>query len=129
VYGVAGGLRGGQGGGNYRVDAARSWFDTERTKSFPRNAEVHSVLTFTSDAPAATARRVAPDAGAMVFEQHHSLIVLPDTTGFRPRDYDGAPATAARSSPTCRSASTAVSRRLHQPLAPGAQGPRGVRAR
>jgi hypothetical protein len=89
VYGVAGGLRGGQGGGNYRVDAARSWFDTDRTKSFPRNAEVHSVLTFTSDAPAATARRAAPDAGAMVFEQHHSLIVLPDTTGFRPRDYDG----------------------------------------
>lgn len=89
VYGVANGLRGGQGGGTYRVDAARSWFDTERTKSFPRNAEVHSVLTFTSDAPAATARRAAPDAGAMVFEQHHSLIVLPETTGFQPRDYDG----------------------------------------
>lgn len=89
VYGVAGSLRGGQGGGTYRVDAARSWFDTDRTKSFPRNAEVHAVLTFTSDAPAAAARRVAPDASAMVFEQHHSLIVLPDTTGFRPRDYDG----------------------------------------
>jgi len=89
VYGVAGGLRGGAGGGTYRVDASRSWFDTDRTKSFPRNAEVHSVLTFTSDAPAATARRAAPDAGAMVFEQHHSLIVLPETTGFRPRDYDG----------------------------------------
>ena len=89
VYGVAASLRGGQGGGAYRVDASRSWFDTERTKSFPRNVEVHSVLTFTSDAPAATARRVAPDAGAMVFEQHHSLIVLPDSTGFRPRAYDG----------------------------------------
>jgi hypothetical protein len=89
VYGVAGSLRGGQGGGAYRVDASRSWFDTDRTKSFPRNAEVHAVLTFTSDAPAAAARRVAPDAGAMVFEQHHSLVVLPDTAGFRPRDYDG----------------------------------------
>ncbi len=89
VYGVAGGLRGGQGGGSYRVDAARSWFDTDRTKSFPRNVEVHAVLTFTSDAPAATARRVAPDAGAMTFEQHHSLVVLPDTAGFTPRAYDG----------------------------------------
>jgi hypothetical protein len=89
VYGVAGGLRGGQGGGSYRVDAARSWFDTDRTKSFPRNVEVHAVLTFTSDAPAAAARRIAPDAGAMVFEQHHSLVVLPDTAGFTPRAYDG----------------------------------------
>ncbi len=88
VYGVANGLRGGQGGGSYRVDANRSWFDAARTKSFPRNAEVHAVLTFTSDAPAATARRVAPDAGAMTFEQHHSLVVLPDTQGFRPRAYD-----------------------------------------
>jgi hypothetical protein len=88
VYGVADGLRGGQGGGAYRVDATRSWFDTERTKSFPKNAEVHAVLTFTSDAPAAAARRVAPDARAMTFEQHHSLVVLPDTTGFKPRAFD-----------------------------------------
>ena len=88
VYGVAGGLRGGQGGGAYRVDASRSWFDTDRTKDFPRNVEVHSVLTFTSDAPAAAARRIAPDAGALVFEQHHSLMVLPEATGFRPREYD-----------------------------------------
>ncbi len=88
VYGVADGLRGGQGGGAYRVDPARSWFDAERTKSFPKNAEVHAVLTFTSDAPAAAARRVAPDARAMTFEQHHSLVVLPDTAGFKPRAFD-----------------------------------------
>ncbi len=88
VYGVADGLRGGQGGGAYRVDATRSWFDTERTKSFPKNAEVHAVLTFTSDAPSAAARRVAPDARAMTFEQHHSLVVLPDTAGFKPRAFD-----------------------------------------
>lgn len=88
VYGVADGLRGGQGGGSYRVDAARSWFDAERTKSFPKNAEVHAVLTFASDAPAAAARRVAPDARALTFEQHHSLVVLPDTSGFKPRAFD-----------------------------------------
>lgn len=88
AYGVAGGLRGGQGGGTYRVDASRSWFDTERTRSFPRNVEIHSALTFTSDGPSAALRRIAPDAGAVVFEQHHSLMVLPDSTGFKPRAYD-----------------------------------------
>lgn len=92
AYGVADGLRGGGGGapagGPYRVDAARSWLDTARTKSFPRNAEVHAVLTFVSDAPSAAVRRVAPDAKALTFEEHHTLLVLPDTTGFRPRDYD-----------------------------------------
>lgn len=88
VYGVADGLRGGQGGGTYRVDATRSWFDADRTKSFPRNVEVHAVLTFASDAPAAAARRVAPDARALTFEQHHSLVVLPEATGFKPRAFD-----------------------------------------
>ncbi len=87
VYGVAGGLRG-QGGGAYRVDASRSWFDTERTRSFPRNAEVHAVLTFASESPAAAARRVAPDATSLTMEQHHSLVVLPDDTGFKPRAFD-----------------------------------------
>ncbi len=87
VYGVADGLRG-QGGGAYRVDASRSWFDVDRTKSFPRNAEVHAVLTLASDAPAAAARRVAPDARALTMEQHHSLVVLPDTTGYKPRTFD-----------------------------------------
>ncbi len=87
AYGVADGLRGGQGGA-YRVDATRSWLDTARTKSFARNTEVHAVLTFVSDAPGAAVRRVAPDAKAMTFEQHHSLVVLPETQTYRPREYD-----------------------------------------
>jgi hypothetical protein len=91
AYGVADGLRGqGPGaGGPYRVDATRSFLDGERTKAFPRNAEVHAVLTFVSDQPSrALGRGVAPDAKALTFEEHHSLVMLPDTTGFRPRDYD-----------------------------------------
>jgi hypothetical protein len=94
AYGVADALRGQQLGA-YRVDASRSWIDTARTRAFPRNVEVHAVLTFTSDgAPAAggagggRGRGVAPDPRAMVFELHHSLVALPDTTGFRPRAYD-----------------------------------------
>lgn len=88
TYGITDGLRGGQGGGNYRVDATRSWLDTARTKSFPRNAEVHAVLTFVADAPAAVMRRAAPDAKAATFELHHSLLMLPDSAGYRPRAQD-----------------------------------------
>ncbi len=87
AYGVAGSLRG-QGGANYRVDASRSYIDAQRTKAFPRNTEVHVVLTFVSDQPNRALARVAPDVGAMTFEEHHSLVVLPDTTGFRPRQSD-----------------------------------------
>ena len=88
VYGAADALRSGAGSGAYRVDVARSYADVARTKSFPRNAEVHTVLTLTSDAPAMALRRVVPDARAVTVEQHHSLVMLPDTTGFRPRAYD-----------------------------------------
>ena len=94
AYGVADGLRGGGGaggaaaGGPYRVDANRSWLDTARTKSFVRNAEVHAVLTFVADAPNRAIGRIAPDEKAMTFEEHHSFVMLPETAGYRPRDYD-----------------------------------------
>ncbi len=88
TYGIASSLRGGQGGGNYRIDVGRSWADTARTKSFPRNTEVHAVLTFVSDAPSQIARRAAPDASTMTFELHHSLVALPSSDGYRPRAFD-----------------------------------------
>lgn len=90
AYGVADGLRGAvAGAGAYRVDAARSYIDTERTKAFPRNAEVHAVLTFVTDQGGRGGRGgLAPDPKAMTFEEHHSLVMLPDTTGFRPRHAD-----------------------------------------
>lgn len=98
AYGVADGLRSGgsaggtaaaaPGVGSYRVDVSRSYLDPERTRAFPRNAEVHAVLTFVTDQAARGRGGLAPDARAMTFEQHHSLIVLPDTAGYRPRQYD-----------------------------------------
>lgn len=90
AYGVADGLRGqgGAGGGPYRVDPARSYLDAERTKGFPKNAEVHAVLTFVADQPNRALQRTVPDARALTFEEHHSLVVLPERDGFRPRDYD-----------------------------------------
>ncbi|MBL0938343.1 MAG: zinc-dependent metalloprotease [Gemmatimonadaceae bacterium] len=98
AYGVIDGLRNGgsaggtaaaaPGVGNYRLDVQRSYIDTERTKAFPRNAEVHAVLTFVTDAAPRGRGAVAPDSRAMTFEEHHSLVALPDTAGFRPRSYD-----------------------------------------
>lgn len=87
TYGIAESIRRGQGG-NARVDAARSWIDAERTKAFPKNAEIHAVLTFAVDNPGAVLRRAAPDAGSVTMEVHHSLVELPSSDGFRPRAGD-----------------------------------------
>lgn len=94
AYGVADGLRsGGSAGGtaasapglgSYRVDVARSYLDGARTKAFARNAEVHAVLTFVTEQAPRGRGGLAPDARAMTFEEHHSLVVLPDA-GYRPR--------------------------------------------
>jgi len=87
TYGIAESIRRAQGG-NGRVDANRSWIDATRTKAFPRNTEIHAVLTFAVDNPGAVLRRVAPDAAAPTFEVHHSLVALPSSEGFRPRRGD-----------------------------------------
>lgn len=88
AYGVADGLRAG-GAPAPRVDVSRSYIDGERTKAFPRNSEVHSVITFVSDGGGRGGRGgFVPDARAQTYEEHHSLVMLPDTAGFRPRDYD-----------------------------------------
>jgi hypothetical protein len=87
TYGIAESLRRGQAGTG-RVDAARSWIVAERTKAFPMNTEIHAVLTFNIDAPGFALRRLAPDAGAPTFEVHHSLVALPSSEGFRPREGD-----------------------------------------
>ncbi len=88
TYGIAESVRRGQQG-NARVDAARSWVDSARTKAFVRNTEIHSVLTFAVDNPGAQLRRVSPDAGSVTMEVHHSLVMLPDSAGFRARQGDG----------------------------------------
>ena len=88
TYGIAESVRRAQQG-NARVDAARSWVDSSRTKSFPKNTEIHSVLTFAVDNAGATLRRGAPDASAVTMEVHHSLVALPDSAGFRARQGDG----------------------------------------
>lgn len=87
TYGIAETLRRSQQG-TARVDANRSWIDPARTKAFPRNTEIHAVLTFGVDNPGQALRRGAPDAASPTFEVHHSLVALPDAQGFRPRAAD-----------------------------------------
>lgn len=84
TYGVVESLRRSQQG-SARVDATRSWFDAARTKAFPKNAEIHAVLTFSVDNAGPALRRWAADASGPVFEIHHSIVALPDAQGFSPR--------------------------------------------
>ncbi len=88
TYGIAESIRRGQQG-SARLDAGRSWVDAERTKAFPKNTEIHAVLTFAVDNPGAQLRRSAPDPASVTMELHHSLVALPDSTGFRARQGDG----------------------------------------
>ena len=87
TYGIGESFRRAQQG-SPRVDAARSWIDAERTKSFPMNTEIHAVLTFAIDNPGGALRRSVPDPASPVFEVHHSLVALPAAEGFRPRASD-----------------------------------------
>ena len=73
--------------GQYSVDGSRSAFYLPRTKSFPLNTEIETILTLTSDSPGNLIRQVAADAEAVMLRQHHSLVQIPDS-GYRPRVFD-----------------------------------------
>ncbi len=75
--------------GAYKLDAARSAIDTESLRSFPRNTEVESLLTFSSDAaePAKLIASVTPDAHHVTVREHFSMIELPGP-GYTPRAFD-----------------------------------------
>jgi len=87
TYGIAESFRRAQQG-TPRLDVGRSWADVERTKAFPKNTEIHTVLTFAIDNPGPAVRRGAPDPSAVTMEVHHSLVQLPDSAGFRARQGD-----------------------------------------
>ena len=87
TYGVAETIRRGQQG-TARIDASRSWVDAGRTKAFPKNTEIHAVLTYAVDNAGATLRRSAPDPASGTLEVHHSLVELPSAEGFRAREGD-----------------------------------------
>jgi hypothetical protein len=85
-HGVADRLRGARQG-NYRFDESRSAFYLPRTKGFPKNTEIETIITLAGDEPGPLVRGVAPTAQAITVRQHHSFVELPDA-GYKPREYD-----------------------------------------
>jgi hypothetical protein len=75
--------------GTYKVDPTRSTIALDATKAFPKNTEVESILTFTTDGPARGefVRDVTPDPRALTVREHQSFVELPGP-GFTPRRFD-----------------------------------------
>ena len=86
AHGVAERLRASRQG-NYRFDEARSTFYLPRTRGFPKNTEVETVITLAGEEPGVLVRGVTPTANAVTVRQHHSFVELPDG-GYKPRAYD-----------------------------------------
>ena len=75
--------------GAYKLDPTRSTIALDATKAFPKNTEVESILTFTTDAPIRGdfVADVTPDPHALTVREHQSFIELP-SPGFTPRRFD-----------------------------------------
>jgi hypothetical protein len=74
--------------GQYRLDESRSAFYLPRTKAFPLNTEVETMLTFTTEGDTgAQVRDVTPTAASITVREHHSFVQLPDAV-YKPRRLD-----------------------------------------
>ncbi|HMB27527.1 MAG TPA: DUF5117 domain-containing protein, partial [Blastocatellia bacterium] len=82
AHGAAERLRGSRQG-NYRFDESRSAFHLQRTKGFPKNTEVETIITLAGEEPGAFLRGVTPTANSVTVRQHHSFVELPDG-GYKP---------------------------------------------
>ena len=87
AHGVADRLRS-SNQGTYRLDDSRSALYLPRTKGFPKNSEIETMLTFTTDgSPGRFVRETTPNPSSVTLRQHHSFVELPDA-GYRPRRLD-----------------------------------------
>jgi Met-zincin/Domain of unknown function (DUF5117) len=73
--------------GNFQLEDSRSAFHLPRTKGFPKNTEVETTLTFTSNDPGPLVRETVPAPRAVTLRQRHSFVELP-AAGFSPRRLD-----------------------------------------
>ncbi|MGE5812856.1 MAG: DUF5117 domain-containing protein, partial [Acidobacteriota bacterium] len=74
--------------GRYRMDESRSAFYLDRTRGFPQNTEVETIITFTTEEdPGRLLSQVAPDAQSVTVREHHSFVQLPDNK-YKPRRVD-----------------------------------------
>ncbi len=77
------------GQGAYSLAEGRSAPVLEHVKAFPQNTELEARLTFTTDGdPGAYVERTAAAPRALTLRVRHSLVELPDTTGYTPRRFD-----------------------------------------
>src|SRR5207237_8188368 len=87
VHGILGTLQRNQHG-QFRLDPTRCAFYLANTKNFPKNSEVETTLTFTTDAEGGPlVRSVTPVANAITVREHVSFVELPPA-GFKPRVND-----------------------------------------
>jgi len=87
VHGIPGTLQRMQQG-QFRLDATRSAFYLANTKNFPKNTEVETTLTFTTEGEGGPlVRSVTPVANAITVREHVSFVELPGP-GFHPREND-----------------------------------------
>jgi hypothetical protein len=84
-FGVGAGPQG--AGRGFKIEPSLSAVDPASAKMFPRNFEIDSVQTFSSDRPGDEVQNIAPDPRRVTLGVHHSFIALPEP-GFVPRAYD-----------------------------------------
>ena len=74
--------------GSFTVDRDRSAIWLPRTKAFPRNSEIETLLTLTtSDKPGGLLRGVTSTPSIITVREHHSLVALPPP-GYQTRRAD-----------------------------------------
>src|SRR6267143_2781284 len=87
VHGVPGTLQRNRQG-QFRLDPTRCAFYLDNTKNFPKNTEVETTLTFTTEGEAGPlVRSVTPNPQAITVREHISFVELPPL-GFKPREND-----------------------------------------
>jgi hypothetical protein len=75
------------GQGEFQLEPSRCVIHLPNTRSFPKNTEVETLLTFTGTGPGPLVRSVAANPEAVTVRQHHSFVELPDG-GYTPREVD-----------------------------------------
>jgi hypothetical protein len=73
--------------GEYAVDPSRSAVYMPRTKAFPDNSEIESIVTLAGTPTGEILKTVVPDPGLITVHTHHSFIRLPDD-GYEPLPHD-----------------------------------------
>lgn len=73
--------------GNYKIDLSRSSVYLPGLKSFPKNSEFETLITYTGNATGRLISSVTPTPDAVTVRQHISFIELPDNN-YKPRKFD-----------------------------------------